>query len=47
MLVKENNPKPMDVVKAAVNLIGDAVTYNQGYRGIKTKRKMNLHDESF
>jgi hypothetical protein len=45
LLVKEddvNDLKPMDVVNAAASLIGEAVTYNQGYCGIKTKKKMNL-----
>jgi hypothetical protein len=35
LFVKEDSPKPKDVIKAAANLSGEAVTYNQGYRGIK------------
>jgi hypothetical protein len=35
LMVKEFSPKPKDVIKAAANLAGEAVTYNQGYQGIK------------
>jgi hypothetical protein len=42
---KKDDPKPMDVVKAAANLTGEDVAYNQRYCGIKTRNKMNLQND--
>jgi hypothetical protein len=35
IMVKEDEPIPKDVVKAAANVSGKGITYNQGFRAIK------------
>jgi uncharacterized protein (UPF0147 family) len=34
-MVKEDEPIPKDVVKAAANVTGKGIMYNQGFRAIK------------
>jgi hypothetical protein len=40
-LVKNDNPIAKDVVKAAANVTGDVLMYNQGYRAIKLDKENN------
>jgi hypothetical protein len=35
----------VDIVKTAANLTGEAITYNQGYRAIKTKIVVAIQNE--
>jgi hypothetical protein len=41
-MVKNDDPIPKDVIKAAANVTGDVVTYNQGYCAIKLEDKNNF-----
>jgi hypothetical protein len=42
LMVKNDGPMAKDVVKAAANVKGAAVTYNQGYRAIKAQDKVDV-----
>jgi hypothetical protein len=40
-MVKEHDPIPKDVVKAAANVSGKGITYNQGFRAITLAKSIN------
>jgi hypothetical protein len=37
-MVKNDDPIPKDVVKAAANVTGEVVTYNQGFSALKAEK---------
>jgi hypothetical protein len=41
-MVKNDDPIPKDVVKAAANVTGEVVTYNQGYQALKAEKLLNM-----
>jgi hypothetical protein len=46
-MVKTDDPVPKDVIKAAANVSGEMVTYNQSYRAIKADEETNYHSANY
>jgi hypothetical protein len=40
-MVKNDDPVLQDVVKAAANVTGEVVTYNQGFQALKAEKLLN------
>jgi Transposase, Mutator family len=46
-MVKTDNPVPKEVIKAAANVSGEMVTYNQSYHAIKADEETNYHSANY